>query len=109
MGFFEGGVRLELHMSHLSGFVRDRLPLLPVAADDYANADKPVPFIDAFAEGLDLEAACFIRKWDRIGKPGQTREAPSATEAEVYSALTRQQRAKECWEYVRTLRAGEGS
>lgn len=41
-------------MTHISGFERSQLPLLPEAVDDYVGSDNPVRFIDAFLEGLDL-------------------------------------------------------
>jgi hypothetical protein len=46
---------LESDMTHISGFERSQLLLLPQAIDDYAIADNPVRFIDAFVDGLDLE------------------------------------------------------
>ena len=48
-------------MSHISGFERTQLLLLPEATDDYVGADNPVRFIDAFVEGLDLSEAGFSR------------------------------------------------
>jgi len=54
-------VRVESGMSHLAGFARDQLLLLPEAVDDYVDADNPVRFIDAFVEGLDLDVAGFAR------------------------------------------------
>jgi transposase len=58
-------------MSHLSGFARDELLLLPEAVDDYVDADNPVRFIDAFAEGLDLAGAGFVRvEAKATGRPG---------------------------------------
>ena len=41
-------------MTHISGFDRSQLLLLPEAVDDYVGADNPVRFIDAFVDGLDL-------------------------------------------------------
>ena len=35
-------------MTHISGFERSQLLLLPEAIDDYVVADNPVRFIDAF-------------------------------------------------------------
>ena len=46
-------------MAHISGSERSQLLLLPEAVDDYVGADNPVRFIDAFVDGLDLEAAGF--------------------------------------------------
>src|ERR1700756_986992 len=48
-------------MTHIAGFERDQLLLLPEAVDDYVDADNPVRFIDAFVDGLDLAAAGFAR------------------------------------------------
>jgi transposase len=44
-------------MTHITGFERSQLLLLPEAIDDYVDADNPVRFIDAFVDGLDLSAA----------------------------------------------------
>ena len=41
--------KLESAMTHIAGFERDRLLLLPEAVDDYVGADNPVRFIDAIA------------------------------------------------------------
>ncbi|MGI8568071.1 MAG: IS1182 family transposase, partial [Methylocella sp.] len=46
-------------MTHISGFERSQLLLLPEAVDDYVGADNPVRFIDAFVDELDLAAAGF--------------------------------------------------
>ena len=43
-------------MTHIAGFGRDQLLLLLEAVDDYVEADNPVRFIEAFVDGLDLEA-----------------------------------------------------
>src|SRR6202047_3707419 len=48
-------------MTHIAGFGRDQLLLLPEAVDDYVGADNPVRFIDAFVDGLDLAGAGFAR------------------------------------------------
>jgi hypothetical protein len=37
-------------MTHISGFERSQLLLLPEAIDDYVSADNPLRFIDAFVE-----------------------------------------------------------
>ena len=44
-------------MTHICGFARSHLLLLPEAIDDYVGADNAVRFIDAFVDGLDLQAA----------------------------------------------------
>src|SRR5450755_403642 len=58
-------------MTHISGFERSQILLLPEAVDDYVGADNPVRFIDAFVDELDLAAAgfaCVTRK--ATGRPG---------------------------------------
>ena len=58
-------------MTHISGFERSQLLLLPEAIDDYVAADNPVRFIDAFVDGLDLKAAGFWRvEAKATGRPG---------------------------------------
>src|SRR6202048_2145555 len=58
-------------MTHISGFERSQLLLLPEAIDDYVVADDPVRFIDAFVDGLDLAAAGFKRVTPKVtGRPG---------------------------------------
>jgi hypothetical protein len=48
-------------MTHIAGFERDQLLLLPEAVDDYVEIDNPVRFIEAFVDGLDLAGADFAR------------------------------------------------
>ena len=58
-------------MSHIAGFERDQLLLLPEAVDDYVGTDNPVRFIDAFVDGLDLAGAGFARvEAKATGRPG---------------------------------------
>ena len=58
-------------MSHISGFERSQILLLPEAVDDYVDADNPVRFIDAFVDELDLSAAGFVRVTAKAtGRPG---------------------------------------
>ncbi len=58
-------------MTHISGFERSQILLLPEAVDDYVGADNPVRFIDAFADELDLAAAGFVRAEAKAtGRPG---------------------------------------
>ena len=52
-------------MTHISGFERSQLLLLPEAVDDYVDADNPVRFIDAFVDGLDLATAGFVARFRR--------------------------------------------
>src|ERR1700720_523597 len=62
---------LESDMTHISGFERSQLLLLPEAIDDHVAADNPVRFIDAFVDGLDLAAAGFKRVTPKVtGRPG---------------------------------------
>jgi hypothetical protein len=62
---------LDSDMTHISGFERSQLLLLPEAIDDYVVADNPVRFIDAFVDGLDLAAAGFKRVTPKVtGHPG---------------------------------------
>src|SRR5271166_4580677 len=58
-------------MTHIAGFERDQLLLLPEAVDDYVDADNPVRFIDAFVDGFDLTAAGLLRvEAKATGRPG---------------------------------------
>jgi transposase len=58
-------------MMHISGSERSQLLLLPEAIGDYVAAYNPVRFIDAFVDGLDLQAAGFARvKAKATGRPG---------------------------------------
>ena len=58
-------------MAHITGEDRSQLLLLPDAVDDYVGPDNPVRFIDAFVDGLDLEAAGFQRVQPaEKGRPG---------------------------------------
>jgi len=58
-------------MTHISGFERSQILLLPEAVDDYVSADNPVRFIDAFVDELDLAAAGFARVAPKAtGRPG---------------------------------------
>jgi transposase len=52
---------LESRVTHISGFERNQFLLFPEAVDDYVGSDNPVRFIDTFVEGLDLQAAGFLR------------------------------------------------
>jgi transposase/IS5 family transposase len=58
-------------MTHISGFERSQLLLLPESVDDYVGADNPVRFIDAFVDEVDLAAAGFVRvEAKATGRPG---------------------------------------
>jgi hypothetical protein len=58
-------------MTHVCGFERLQLLLLPKAIDDCVGADNPVRFIDAFVDGLDLGGAGFARVEPKAtGRPG---------------------------------------
>jgi len=41
-------------MTHIAGFARGQLLLLPEAVDDYVDAENPVRFIDVFVDGWTL-------------------------------------------------------
>ena len=65
------GVAIELVMTHISGFERSQLLLLPEAIDDYVDPENPVRFIDAFVDEFDLAAAGFARVTpEKTGRPG---------------------------------------
>jgi transposase len=58
-------------MTHISGFERSQILLLPEAVDDYVGVDNPVRFLDAFVDELDLSAAGFARVAAKAtGRPG---------------------------------------
>src|SRR5215207_4115181 len=58
-------------MAHILGHDRSQRLLLPEAVDDYVGPDNPVRFIEAFVDGLDLEAAGFARVEPKAtGRPG---------------------------------------
>ena len=58
-------------MTHIQGHDRSQLLLLPEAVNDYVGADNPVRFIDAFVDGLNLQAAGFARvEAKATGRPG---------------------------------------
>jgi hypothetical protein len=71
-------VKLESRMTHLSGFARDQLLLLPEAVDDYVDGDNPIRFIDAFVEGLDLAAVGFMRGGSQDNRAAGLRARGSA-------------------------------
>ena len=48
-------------MAHIPGHDRSQILLLPEAVDDYVGPDNPVRFLEAFVDGLDLQAAGFAR------------------------------------------------
>lgn len=58
-------------MPHIEGCERDQSQRLPARVDDYVHAENPVRFIDAFADGLDLDKAGFTRVGPKAtGRPG---------------------------------------
>ena len=79
-------------MTHIAGFERDQLLLLPEAVDDYVEADNSVRFIDGFVHGLDLAAAGFGRvEAKATGRPGY---APGdLLKLHIYGYLNRSDRA----------------
>src|ERR687890_2680437 len=64
-----GGV--DCPMAHILGHDRPQMLLLPETVDDYVGPDHPVRFIEAFVDGLDLQAAGSARVEPRAtGRPG---------------------------------------
>ena len=58
-------------MTHISGHARSQTLLLPESLDDYVGPENPVRFIEAFVDGLDLNAAGFARVTAKVtGRPG---------------------------------------
>ena len=58
-------------MAHILGHDRSQILLLPEAVDDYVGPDNPVRFLEAFVDGLDLQAAGFARVEPKAtGRPG---------------------------------------
>jgi transposase len=58
-------------MANLSGTDRSQMLLLPEAVDDYVGAENPARFIEAFVDGLDLQAAGFNCVTPKAtGRPG---------------------------------------
>ncbi|MBZ5775718.1 IS1182 family transposase [Rhizobium sp. VS19-DR104.2] len=58
-------------MAHLSGTDRSQMLLLPEVVDDYVGPDNPVRFIEAFIDGLNLQASGFVRVEPKgTGRPG---------------------------------------
>ena len=58
-------------MAHITGDDRSQILLLPETVEDYGGPDNPVRFVDAFVDGLDLEAAGFRRVQPKAtGRPG---------------------------------------
>jgi len=58
-------------MGHKTGTERSQSLLLPERVEDYVGENNPVRFIDAFVDGLDLDALGFKRvKPKGTGRPG---------------------------------------
>ncbi len=58
-------------MGHKTGTDRSQSLLLPERVEDYVGANNPVRFIDAFVDGLDLDALGFRRAAPKAtGRPG---------------------------------------
>src|SRR3954466_291666 len=58
-------------MAHILGHDRSQMLLLPETVDDYVGPDNPVRFLEAFVDGLDLQAAGFARVEPKAtGRPG---------------------------------------
>src|SRR5215208_4352804 len=75
-------------MAHIPGHDRSQMLLLPETVDDYVGPDNPVRFIEAFVDGLDLEAAGFARVEPAVtGRPGY---APAdLLKLSIYGTLVR--------------------
>lgn len=48
--------RAVTRMKYVQGQAREQMTLLPECIEDYIGEDNPVRVIDAFVDGLDLEA-----------------------------------------------------
>ena len=57
----------ELRMTHIYGFERSQLLLLPEAVDDYISAGNPVRFIDAFVDELEIFEKVYSRRRSEVG------------------------------------------
>jgi transposase len=58
-------------MGHIPGDDRSQLLLLPERLDDYVGPDNAVRFVEAFVDGLDLQALGFGRVAPKAtGRPG---------------------------------------
>src|SRR5271166_295294 len=55
MDSFAALARLESRMTHIAGFERDQLLLLPEAVDDYVGADNPCGSSTPSSMGLTLQ------------------------------------------------------
>src|SRR3954462_5436388 len=65
-------------MAHIPGYDRSQMLLLPETVDDYVGPDNPVRFIEAFVDGLDLEAAGFARGEPKTtGRPALLGSSPN--------------------------------
>jgi hypothetical protein len=86
-------------MTHISGFERSQILLLPEAVDDYVGADNPVRFIDAFVDELDLSAAGFVRVAAKAkGRPGYAPADLLGVVARIWRGLAfGQEEAVEGW------------
>src|SRR5580704_3343014 len=95
-------------MSHIAGFGRDQLLLLPEAVDDYVEADNSVRFIEAFVDGLDLAGAGFARvEAKATGRPGY---APGdLLKLYIYGYLNRVRSSRRLDLYGRELLAVDGT
>ena len=58
-------------MQYLAGVDRNQSMLLPMTVEEYVSAENPVRAIDAFIEGLDVQALGFpLREEKDAGAPG---------------------------------------
>jgi len=57
-------------MQHIQGQDRNQITLFPEALDDYVGEENPVRFLDAFVDGLDLQALGFSHAvLEETGRP----------------------------------------
>lgn len=81
-------------MSYLRGVARQQMMLLPESVEDYVSEDNPVRVIEAFVEGLDLQALGFEIKAEEA--PGAPPYDPKAMlKLYVYGYLNRIRSSRE--------------
>ena len=77
---------------------RSQTLLLPESLEDYASAQRPVRFRDAFVEGLDLKACDFVRT--EAAEAGQA-ALRAGRSLEAWSAVWRSY----LWGYLNRVRS----